>query len=480
MNGTVLVVDDEAAARYGMRRALETESFTVLDAATLADAERLVASACPDAVILDLKLNQESGLDWLPTLAASENPPPVIVVTAYGSERLAVEAMKRGAFDYLAKPFDIDELRVLARNAVELSRLRSENRKLKRELAQTSSLGAIIGSSPAIKKVYSLIEKVGPTEVSILITGESGTGKELAAREIHRLSGRSGAFVPVNCAAIPSDLIESELFGHEKGAFTGAVTRRIGKIEAADNGTLFLDEVGDMSLPTQAKLLRALEEKSFERLGSNETLKSDIRILSATNKRLAKEEIPSGKFREDLFYRLSVVSMEMPPLRERKEDIPALVQSFSERLALVHSKGDVRISKPVYDLFYRYDWPGNVRQLRNCIERALVLSDTGEITLDVLPQELQGNESNLKTNSEISKNDFVIDAPPVVIEASSIPGSLKLKEAKKEFELRYIESVLEQTSGNITRAAGLLGIHRQSLQQKIKDLGLTKKFVLTE
>src|SRR5215471_4924654 len=472
MNGTVLVVDDEAAARYGMRRALETESFAVLDAATLAAAERLVASASPDAIILDLTLNQESGMDWLPDLASRENSPPVIVVTAYGSERLAVEAMKRGAFDYLSKPFDIDELRVLARNAIELSRLRRENRRLKRDLAQTDSLGAMIGSSSGIKKIYSLIEKVSPTEVSVLITGESGTGKELVAREIHRLSGRTGAFVAVNCAAIPSDLIESELFGHEKGAFSGAVSRRIGKIEAANNGTLFLDEVGDMSLPTQAKLLRALEEKTFERLGSNDTLTSDVRIISATNKQLLKEEIPTSKFREDLFYRLSVVSVELPPLRDRKEDIPALVQSFCDRLASAHKKGEVIISKPVYDLFYRYDWPGNVRQLRNCIERAIVLADTQTITLDLLPLELQSKQDELKSDSK--ENGSPVDI------ASSISGSLKLKEAKKEFELRYIENILEQTSGNITRAAGLLGIHRQSLQQKIKDLGLTKRFVLTE
>jgi len=330
----------------------------------------------------------------------------------------------------------------------------------------------MIGSSSAIKKIYSLIEKVSPTEVSVLITGESGTGKELVAREIHRSSGRAGAFVAVNCAAIPSDLIESELFGHEKGAFSGAAARRIGKIEAANNGTLFLDEVGDMSLPTQAKLLRALEEKSFERLGSNETLTSDVRIISATNKQLLKEEIPTGKFREDLFYRLSVVSVELPPLRDRKEDIPALVQSFCDRLASAHKKGEVIISKPVYDLFYRYDWPGNVRQLRNCIERAIVLADTQTITLDLLPLELQSKQDELKSDSK--ENGSPVDI------ASSISGSLKLKEAKKEFELRYIENILEQTSGNITRAAGLLGVHRQSLQQKIKDLGLTKRFVLTE
>jgi DNA-binding NtrC family response regulator len=476
MSRTVLVVDDEAAARYGMRRALETESFTVLEAATLGEAEHLVASASPDAVILDLKLNQESGMDWLPGLAARDNPPSVIVVTAFGNERLAVEAMKRGAFDYLAKPFDIDELRVLTRNAVELSRLRSENQRLKRELAETASLGAIIGSSPPIKKIYSLIEKVSPADVSVLITGESGTGKELVAREIHRLSSRAGAFVPVNCAAIPTDLIESELFGHEKGAFTGAVARRIGKLEAAHGGTLFLDEVGDMSLPTQAKLLRALEEKSFERLGSNDTLTSDVRIVSATNKRLVTDEIPAGKFREDLFYRLSVVSIEMPPLRDRKDDIPALAQSFCERLTLAHKTGDVTISKPVYDLFYRYDWPGNVRQLRNCIERAVVLSETGTITLDVLPQELLGKHMQDQAGSDSEKSKPSLQTS----QGLAVPGSLKLKEAKKEFELRYIENVLEQTSGNITRAAALLGIHRQSLQQKIKDLGLTKKFVFTE
>src|SRR5262249_7416800 len=476
MNGTVLVVDDEAAARYGMRRALERDEFTVLEAGNLSDAAQAVAGSFPDAVILDLKLNQESGMDWLPTLTAGENSPAVIVVTAFGNERLAVEPMKRGAFDYLSKPFDIDELRVLTRNAVEVSRLRSENRRLKSELAHTGSLGALIGSSPPIKAVYSLIEKVGPTEVSVLITGESGTGKELVARELHRLSGRQGAFVPVNCAAIPADLIESELFGHEKGAFTGAVARRIGKIEAADHGTLFLDEVGDTSLATQAKLLRALEEKTFERLGSNERLPSDVRIISATNKRLLQEEIPAGRFREDLFYRLAVVSIGLPPLRDRKEDIPALAQSFCSRLALTHGVGEVTISRPVYQRFYEYDWPGNIRQLRNCIERAVVLSENQTITLNVLPQEIHGKYKPKQVKTNLANEEASLGEADVI----AISGSRKLREAKKEFEVRYIEKVLEQTSGNITQAASLLGIHRQSLQQKIKELGLTKKFVLTE
>src|SRR5262249_6317608 len=320
-------------------------------------------------------------------------------------------------------------------------RLRSENRKLKTELANTGSLGALIGSSPPIKAVYSLIDKVGPTEVSVLITGESGTGKELVARELHRLSARKGAFVPVNCAAIPTELIESELFGHEKGAFTGATARRIGKLEAASNGTLFLDEVGDMSLPTQAKLLRALEDKSFERLGSNETLVSDVRIISATNKRLMQEEIPAGRFRDDLFYRLSVVALELPPLRERRDDIPALAESFCARMSLVHKTGDLTISRDVYQLFYEYDWPGNVRQLRNCIERAVVLSDNQTITLDVLPPEIQPKQQTTRDLSHPEKDP----APAEKTEPIGVSGSRHLREAKKEFEVKYIEKVLEET-----------------------------------
>ena len=476
MNGTVLVVDDEAAARHGMKRALEREQFVILEADNLAAAERIVTASSPDAVVLDLKLNQESGMDWLPNLTSAQDPPAVIVVTAYGNERLAVEAMKRGAFDYLSKPFDIDELRVLVRNAIEVSRLRRENRRLKTELAQAESLGAIIGSSPPIKRVYSLIEKVAPTDVSVLITGESGTGKELVAREIHRLSNRPGAFIPLNCAAIPVDLIESELFGHEKGAFTGAVARRVGKLEAAGRGTLFLDEVGDMSLATQAKLLRALEEKSFERLGSNETQSSDVRIISATNKRLLQEEIPAGRFREDLFYRLAVVAIELPPLRDRKDDIPSLVQAFCSRLSLAHKSGDVTVSQAAYERFYEYRWPGNIRQLRNCIERAIVLSENQVITLEVLPEEIRA-----KSLQDLDQNDLPGSAwTPSHHQTNLIPGTITLREAKKDFEVRYIEKTLEQTAGNITQAAGLLGMHRQSLQQKIKDLGLTKKFVLTE
>src|SRR5215510_2326643 len=316
MKSVVLIVDDEPAARHGMRRALEREGYTTLEAADLDETRQTITSQPPDVVLLDVRLASQSGLDYLPELVALESPPVVIIVTAHGSERTAVQAIKLGAFDYLSKPFDVDELRILVRNAVETHSLREENEKLRRELAATGNFGQLIGSSPSMERVYSLIEKVAPTDVTVLITGESGTGKELVAREIHsRSRNSSGPFVTLNCAAMPQELIESELFGHEKGAFTGAQTRRAGKFEAADQGTLFLDEIGDMSLSTQAKVLRVIEEKKFQRLGSNETLSSDARIISATNKAL-ETEVEAGRFREDLYYRLCVVRINLPLLRD--------------------------------------------------------------------------------------------------------------------------------------------------------------------
>ncbi len=464
MNSNVLVVDDEPAARYGIRRALEKEGLAVYEAENTTIADLLVDRHEPGVVLLDVKLAAESGLDYLPRLISRRNPPVAIIITAHGSERLAVEAIKRGAHDYLAKPFDVDELRIQVKNALETYHLRTENEQLRNELTGTASYGQMIGSSPAIKKVFSMIEKVAQTDVSVLITGESGTGKEIVAREIHtRGRSRKGAFIAVNCAAMPSDLIESELFGHEKGAFTGATGKRIGKFEAADGGTLFLDEIGDMSLSTQAKLLRVIEEKSFQRLGSNQTITSDVRIISATNKDLQKE-VEQQNFREDLYYRLCVVTIELPPLRERKSDIPVLAQSFCERYSLAYRRESLTLTKLVLKVMLEYEWPGNVRQLRNAIERAVVLSDDKEITLDVLPDEMTSKSKQIK----IVKEDHG---------GISVPSSLDFREAKKEFERKYIENCLEQTAGNITQAAALLGMHRQSLQHKIKELNLTKKFV---
>jgi DNA-binding NtrC family response regulator len=311
-------------------------------------------------------------------------------------------------------------------------------------------------------KVYSLIEKVAQTDAIVLITGESGTGKEVVAREIHA-HGRanSGQFVAVNCAAMPEELIESEMFGHEKGAFTGAASQRIGKFEAANKGTLFLDEVGDMSPSTQAKLLRVLEEKKFQRLGSNELRTSDARIVSATNKQL-EEQVRQNKFREDLFYRLCVVTVNLPALRERKSDIPALAHFFCQRYASAYKGHPIAISGEAIKAMLEYGWPGNVRQLRNYIERAVVLTEREEITLEEFPRDMSSRKEGppSRTDSEVI----------------SVSADVSFKDAKKEFERKYVERILNQCSGNITRAAALLGMHRQSLQHKIKELGLTKIF----
>ena len=467
MEPLILIVDDEPAARYGMRRALEKEHYSILEADSVRSAEQFVEKSAPSVVLLDVRLASESGLDYLPTLVSRKDSPMVVIVTAHGSERLAIEAIRKGAYDYLAKPFDVDELRVLVRNAVQAFQLRSENEQLRNELTGTSTFGQLIGSSAAMTRVYSLIEKVANTDVSVLITGESGTGKEVVAKEIHaRSRSRTGPFVALNCAAMPEELIESELFGHEKGAFTGAASKRIGKFELADKGTLFLDEIGDMSLSTQAKVLRVLEEKRFQRLGGNETVSSDARIISATNKDLERE-VENDKFREDLYYRLCVVNIKLPPLRERKSDIPAIAQAFCKRYSLAYRNESLNLSKSALKVMLEYDWPGNVRQLRNAIERAVVLTEGDEITLDVLPEEITLNNLQKQSSLQVSGE----------IEG---PISSDFKEAKRDFERRYIEKCLDQTGGNITQAAALLGMHRQSLQHKIKELGLTKRFLSSE
>jgi DNA-binding NtrC family response regulator len=464
MKSAVLIVDDEPASRYGMKRALEKEGYSILEAGSVGEAERAIEDDSPAVVLLDVRLASESGLDYLPKLASKDFPPVVIVVTAHGSERMAVQAIKLGAYDYLAKPFDVDELRILVRNAFEAYTLRSDNQRLRRELTAISTFGRLIGSSPAMEKVYSLIEKVAPTDAIVLLTGESGTGKEMVAREIHSRSGRSqGPYVTLNCAAMPEELVESELFGHEKGAFTGASNRRIGKFEAANGGTLFLDEVADMSASTQAKVLRVIEDKQFQRLGASETLSSDARLISASNKPLEKE-VESGRFREDLYYRLCVVKIHLPPLGERRADIPALAQAFCNRFSLAYKNKSLRLSNEALQRLFEYDWPGNVRQLRNFIERAVVLSEGDEITLQSFPEDMLERGSAAERTSVELGDDAATEG-------------LDFRTAKKQFERKYIESSLDRAGGNVTKAASALGMHRQSLQHKIKELGLSKKFV---
>src|SRR5947208_2710097 len=337
----LLIVDDEEAARYGMRRALMSFGYEIEEAASVEAARSLMKERKMDLLLLDVNLPGVSGLEFLNELKeANGEAPLIILITAHGSERMAVEAIKSGAHDYLSKPFELDDLRLSVKNAVETIRLRRENRSLRRRIEiEGATRGAFVGASAAMRRVRAMTEKVAETDATVLVRGESGTGKELVAREIHERSSarRSGAFVAVNCAALPSELIESELFGHEKGAFTGAAARRRGKFEQADGGTLFLDEIGDMSANVQAKLLRALEERRIERLGGNESIPVDVRIVSATHRPL-EQEITNGNFRADLFYRLRVVTIDIAPLRERREDIPVLAGNFvrqaSERYGL--------------------------------------------------------------------------------------------------------------------------------------------------
>ena len=465
----LLIVDDEEASRYGMRRALSTFGFNVTEADSAEAARALIRQQEPDLMLLDVNLPGMNGLDFLRELKSSNgNSPVVIVVTAHGSERMAVEAVKSGAYDYISKPFELDDLRLVIKNASENIQLKRENVSLRRRIEiERSQRGALIGNSPGMQRVRAMIEKVAETDATVLVRGESGTGKELVAREIHeRNSLRSqGAFVAVNCAALPSELIESELFGHEKGAFTGAAARREGKFEQADGGTLFLDEIGDMSHNVQAKLLRALEERRIERLGSNDSIPVDVRIVSATHRPL-EQEITAGHFRADLFYRLRVVTIDIPPLRDRREDIPLLAETFARSAAERYDLPLRQIAQSALKKLIDYDWPGNVRELKNTIERAAIMAEGEELTAEDLPEEIIPSIQRAKNSGTESEDG-----------ALKVPFTAEFREDRKEFERRYISRCLEHTHGNVTRAAEILGMHRQSLQHKLRQLGLGRRYV---
>src|SRR5436305_4625939 len=386
-NLRLLIVDDEEAARYGMRRALETFGGEIAEAASAESARACMHERRFDLVLLDVNLPGLSGLEFLKEIQEQSEQqkieaPLVVIVTAHGSERLAVQAVKSGSYHYISKPFELDDLRLVVKNAFENIQLRRENRSLRRRIEiETSQRGALLGNSAAMQSVRAMIEKVADTDATVLVRGESGTGKELVARELHDRSTtrNSGAFVAVNCAALPTELIESELFGHEKGAFTGAAARRKGKFEQANGGTLFLDEIGDMSANVQAKLLRALEERRIERLGGDESIPVDVRIVSATHRAL-EEEIAEGNFRAELFYRLRIATNHIAPLRERREDIPVLASAFARQAAERHSLPERPLDRDALRKLIEYDWPGNVRELKNVIERAAIVSEGNEPT----------------------------------------------------------------------------------------------------
>ena len=452
----VLVVDDDSTARYGIRRALE-DRYRVLEAESAAAARPLLRSENPGLLLLDIEMPSENGLDFLREVKGHENSPAVIMITAYGSEKLAVEAMKSGAYDYLPKPFEIDELRLVVEKVFEHLDLEEENRRLRRQLVSEGQFGAMIGSSESMRRVFEAAERVAAADVTVLIQGESGTGKELLAQEIHHRSNRGAKpFVALNCAALPEHLIESELFGYEKGAFTGATAQKRGKFELAHGGTLLLDEVGDMSLATQAKLLRVLETRRVERLGSTSSIEADVRILSATNKDLAAA-ITRQTFREDLYYRLRVVLLQLPPLREHREDIPLLVDEFLRMFAAKHRRASLQVSRQAMEMLLAMQWKGNVRELKNVLESAIVMGRDETIEREDFPSDLLKKQAGTGTGE------------------SGAPSLLSIsdyREARKQFEIAFIKARLREYSGNITRTAAAIGIHRQSLQEKLRELGI--------
>ena len=455
MTARILVVEDEHAIRLALKGLLRREGFDVELAEDGEIAAQKLRQESFDLVITDLALG--GGLTGMDVLRAAKDERPetaVVMITAHGSEKIAVEAMKSGADDYVPKPFDNDELRVVVSRSLERHRLQRENRLLREQVQRDYGFDQLIGAGAAMRRVFETIQKVAETDLSVMIRGESGTGKELVAQSLHTTSRRrSRPFVAVNCAAINRELVESELFGHEKGAFTGADRRRIGRFEAAEGGTIFLDEIGDMSPETQAKVLRVLEERQLERVGSTETIEVDVRVVCATHRDL-EEEIASGNFREDLYYRLKVVEIELPPLRERIEDFGALSDRFLGQVAERLDREKKELGSAALARLARHPWPGNVRELRNILERAAVLAP----------------------GSEITEEDLQLDGP-AMSSAVGVPGlELSFADAKREtvetFERQYLSEALRENEGNVSRTAGAIGMVRQSLQQKIRELGL--------
>jgi two-component system nitrogen regulation response regulator NtrX len=465
MPARVLLIDDERAARVALRRVLKGEGYEILEASDGREGLALIDRESPELAILDLNMPGLGGMEVLQALADATRPeerrPAIIVLTAYGNEKLAVAAMKAGAYDYLTKPYDVEALRMTVAKALERSILRSENQRLRQQLAARDSPSRLIGESAAIRSLRSAIEKVAPLDVSVLLRGESGSGKELVARAIHEQSSRSrGPFVAINAAAIPEKLVESELFGHRRGAFTGAETDRKGKFELAHRGTLLLDEIGDMSLETQARLLRALEERVIEPLGAESPIPVDVRVIAATHKDLL-EEIHAERFRPDLYYRLKVVELNLPRLADRREDIPLLVAQFIKDFTNRHGRAAPSLSRAALEALQAGSWPGNVRELKNLVEGALVMCSSPVLDAQDLP---------LQAGSQASPGPA----------ESAIPAELYKKgfaEARRlvlrDFELRYIEHHLTVNRGNISRTAQALELSRQGLQQKLKDLGLS-------
>jgi DNA-binding NtrC family response regulator len=450
-HGTILVIDDEEIMREILEALLTREGYEVRLAANAAAGLDLIRSMPFDAAIVDVMMPGMDGISALDEIKKLDDDLPVLMITAFASVENAIAAMKRGAFDYITKPFKNDEVLVVLRNALAQRRLVVENRALRQNLqAHTNHFGEIIGRSSRMRQVFDLIIQAAPSRTTILINGESGTGKELVARALHQNSSRAErAFITVNSGNLPPDLLESNLFGHVKGAFTGAVYPKKGLFELADKGTIFFDEIGNIPLETQAKLLRVIQEREFMRLGGVETIKVDVRIIAATNVDL-RRMMDEGKFREDLYYRLHVITVQLPALRERKDDIPLLVQHFLEKYGAENNKTAAELTPEALDLLYEYDWPGNVRELENVIERAVVLSSSSRIDADLVPD-------HVRSSRRFQMPQFVVP-----------PEGISFREVITDFEKRLIESTLEAAGGVQKRAAELLHIKPTTLNEMIK------------
>ena len=449
--GTILVIDDEDIMREILDTLLTREGYDVRLASNGSEGVELARGLTFDAAIVDIMMPELDGISTLEELRKLDEDLPVIMITAFASVETAIAAMKGGAFDYITKPFKNDEVLVVLRNAVERRQLLAENLALRRNLqAQSNRFGSIIGRSTRMRQVFDLILQAGPSRTTILIEGESGTGKELVARALHMNSPRSEkAFITVNSGNLPPDLLESNLFGHVKGAFTGAVYPKKGLFEIADKGSIFFDEIGNVPMETQAKLLRVIQEREFMRLGGVETIRVDVRIIAATNVDL-RRMMEESRFREDLYYRLHVITIKLPSLRERKDDIPLLVQHFLEKYGQENHKTDLEITPDALDLLLDYDWPGNVRELENVIERAVVLSSSARLGVDLIPE-------HVRTTRPFQIPSFVVP-----------PEGISFKDVITDFEKRLIESTLEAAGGVQKRAAELLHIKPTTLNEMIK------------
>jgi len=485
MQGRLLIVDDEKALVLAIKGLLSKEGYQIETAYNGEEAVRLVESGSFHVVLTDLSLGGVTGMQVLERARAVDPDVAVIMITAYGSEKVAVEAMKMGAADYLPKPFDNDELRVVVRRVMETALLRRDHRRLLEQVQGSYGFESIVGTSPVMQRVFATIDKIADTDVTVLIRGDSGTGKELVANALHyRSPRRTKPFIKMNCAALNRELVESELFGHERGAFTGAVTRREGKFEAAHGGTLFLDEVGDMPLETQAKLLRAIQEKEFERVGGNHPIKVDVRLLAATNHDL-EQLVHEGRFREDLYYRLRVVEVGIPALAERRDDIPLLVDHFLKQAAKRFGREPKPLDGAALRACLTHAWRGNVRELRSAVEQALLLASGPEITApDLLPGGVVARDAAAERPhasgfppEAVRNGGGIAAAPGGGADAAAGGKGLSFREAKEQlvgdFERRFLLDALRRNGGNITRAAEEVGMYRQSFQQKMRELGIT-------